>query len=83
MSHETLPVFAPEVALERLAEGKRERLVMREKAEGVPFDHGVFELLLEDYDPDDLARARAIAESGEGFVEEGLVLPSPRPAIRG
>lgn len=69
-------------ALERLAAGKRERLVMREKAEGVPFDHGSFDVVLEDYGAEELARAHAIAESGEGFVEEGVVLPSPRPAIR-
>ncbi len=34
-------------ALERDREGLRERLVLREPAPGEPFDHGIFELLLE------------------------------------
>ena len=34
-------------ALERDREGLRERLVMREPAPGEPFDHGIFELIVE------------------------------------
>ncbi|HJL17966.1 MAG TPA: radical SAM protein [Sandaracinaceae bacterium LLY-WYZ-13_1] len=38
-------------ALERQREGKRERVVRRDEAPGLPFDHGRFELVLED-DPE-------------------------------
>ncbi|MGE3769239.1 MAG: GDL motif peptide-associated radical SAM/SPASM maturase, partial [Kofleriaceae bacterium] len=34
-------------ALERDREGLRERLVLRERAPGEPFDHGMFELVVE------------------------------------
>jgi radical SAM protein with 4Fe4S-binding SPASM domain len=35
-------------ALEHARQGKRERLVLRELPEGAPFDHGRFELIVED-----------------------------------
>jgi radical SAM protein with 4Fe4S-binding SPASM domain len=55
-------------ALELLRQGRRERLVLAERAEGRPFDFGRFELIEEDWPEDELAEARALAESGEGFL---------------
>lgn len=60
--------FCHHRALERLREGKRERLVMVQKPEGLPFDHGVFDVVLEDWPADELARARELADSGNGFL---------------
>jgi radical SAM protein with 4Fe4S-binding SPASM domain len=55
-------------ALDLLARGRRERLVLAERAEGTPFDYGRFELIEEDWPADELAAARALAASGEGFL---------------
>lgn len=55
-------------ALELLREGKRERLVRTQVADGLPFDYAKFEILLEDWPEDELLRAREIAESGEGWL---------------
>ncbi len=60
--------FCHHRALERLREGKRERLVMVEKPEGLPFDHGVFDAVLEDWPADELERARELAKTGDGFL---------------
>lgn len=38
-------------ALEMQRAGKRERLVAREAAPGLPFDHGRFEIVVEDVEP--------------------------------
>lgn len=57
-------------ALEHLVQGKRERIVQVAPAEGMPFDHAKFEVVLEDWPAEELARAREIASSGEGWIEE-------------
>jgi radical SAM protein with 4Fe4S-binding SPASM domain len=49
-------------ALEMLREGKRERLVLVKPAEGIPFDHGHFDIVAEPWPEDDLAAARARAD---------------------
>jgi radical SAM protein with 4Fe4S-binding SPASM domain len=60
--------FCHHRALEFLREGKRERLRLVTPAEGLPFDHGVFESYLEDFPADELPRAREVAETGEGWL---------------
>jgi radical SAM protein with 4Fe4S-binding SPASM domain len=60
--------FCHHRALEYLREGKRERLVQKTRPEGTPFDYGTFESVLEDWPADELARARELAETGEGFL---------------
>ncbi len=61
--------FCHHRALELLREGKRERIVKVSEATGQPFDHGRFEIVVEDWPPDELERARALASSGEGFLD--------------
>lgn len=56
-------------ALELLREGKRERIVKVSEASGQPFDHGRFDVILEDWPEDELVRARALAETGEGWLD--------------
>jgi len=55
-------------ALEMLSAGKRERLVRKEAPSGNPFDHGQFELVVEDWPEGELARAKEIVATGEGFL---------------
>jgi len=54
-------------ALELLREGKRERLVRTRPAEGKPFDHGYFEIIVEDWPEAELVRVREVVDSGQGF----------------
>jgi radical SAM protein with 4Fe4S-binding SPASM domain len=60
--------FCHHRALELLREGKRERLVRRTAAPGLPFDHGIFEVVVEDWPGDELARARELVRTGEGWL---------------
>jgi len=60
--------FCHHRALEHLGQGLRERLRMVRPATGKPFDHGVFESYLEPWPADELARARELAASGEGWL---------------
>ena len=62
--------FCHHRALELLREGKRERIVRVKEAAGLPFDHGEFEIVLEDWPEGMLERARRIAETGEGWLED-------------
>ncbi|EDM81331.1 heme biosynthesis protein [Plesiocystis pacifica SIR-1] len=55
-------------ALELLREGRRERVELREAASGDPFDHAIYELIEEPWPEPELSRARAVAESGEGWI---------------
>ncbi|MFO0550233.1 MAG: radical SAM protein [Polyangiaceae bacterium] len=57
-------------ALELLRAGQRERIVMVQPAPGLPFDHGVFDIVLEPWPDAELARARALAETGEGWLTD-------------
>ena len=50
--------------------GKRERVVRTEAAPGLPFDHGTWEIVLEDWPADELARAQRLAETGEGWLTD-------------
>ena len=75
--------FCHHRALELLREGKRERLVRTHAAEGAPFDHGRFDIVVEDWAPDELAVARRLAETGDGWLSDEApatavqVLPRP------
>jgi hypothetical protein len=55
-------------ALEFLREGKRERMVLRTAAKGQPFDYGLFDIVVEDWPPDELERARQLVATAEGFL---------------
>jgi radical SAM protein with 4Fe4S-binding SPASM domain len=63
--------FCHHRSLELLREGKRERIVRSQAAEGTPFDYGRFDLVVEDWPAAELERARAVAESGEGWLTKG------------
>jgi radical SAM protein with 4Fe4S-binding SPASM domain len=67
--------FCHHRALEFLREGKRERIQLTHAAEGKPFDHGRFEIVVEDWPADEIERAQALATEH---------LPKPAPAeVRG
>jgi hypothetical protein len=58
-------------ALELLREGKRERLVRTQAAEGQPFDYGRFAIVEEEWPPGELARyAPATDAAGSGHEEK-------------
>lgn len=48
-------------SLELLKEGKRERILRVKAAQGMPFDHGEYQVLLEDWTPEERARAEKVA----------------------
>jgi radical SAM protein with 4Fe4S-binding SPASM domain len=56
-------------ALELLAVGKRERIVPKAPAPNEPFDHALFELVVEDWPEDELRRAREVVRTGEGWLD--------------
>ena len=56
-------------ALELLREGIRERLELAAPAPGEPFDHASYRLVEERWPPELLARARAVAATGEGWID--------------
>ncbi|MEM6995217.1 MAG: radical SAM protein [Myxococcota bacterium] len=56
-------------ALTLLERGLRERLVPATPAAGQPFDHATFELVEEPWPPAELARARALANGGAGWLD--------------
>ncbi len=58
--------FCHHRALELLREGKRERIVRASPAPGKPFDHGLFDLVVEPFPEEEAARAREI---GQGLRE--------------
>jgi radical SAM protein with 4Fe4S-binding SPASM domain len=56
-------------ALDLLRRGKRERLVrVAESSHNTPFDHGMFDLVVEDWPAAELAQARRVAATGEGWL---------------
>ncbi len=62
--------FCHHRALELLSQGLRERLVLATPAPGEPFDHGIFTLVTEPWPEAELARARELAATGEGWLLE-------------
>ncbi len=63
--------FCHHRALELLREGRRERIERTHPAGGAPFDHGRFEIIEEPFPEGELARAREIAATGQGFFPSG------------
>jgi radical SAM protein with 4Fe4S-binding SPASM domain len=59
-------------ALELLRAGKRERVIRTEAPEGMPFDVGKFEVVLEDWPVAELPRARAVAGGDEVWLSDSL-----------
>lgn len=57
-------------ALELLREGRRERLELASPAPGLPFDHGEYRLIEEPWPSGLLERAREVAASGRGWIDE-------------
>jgi radical SAM protein with 4Fe4S-binding SPASM domain len=56
-------------ALELLEVGKRERIVQIARAEGRPFDTGLFDCIEEAWPAGEIERARALAETGLGYLD--------------
>jgi radical SAM protein with 4Fe4S-binding SPASM domain len=57
-------------ALELLDVGKRERIVQIARAEGRPFDTGLFDCIVEDWPANELEHARTLAETGTGYLRD-------------
>lgn len=57
-------------ALELLRKGRRERVIRVQAAPGEPFDHGLFDIVEEDWPADEIDRARRLAETGEGWLTD-------------
>ncbi|MGH7297581.1 MAG: radical SAM protein, partial [Polyangiaceae bacterium] len=55
-------------ALDLLEQGQRERVVRVEAPAGTPFDHGRFEVVLENWPDGELPRARAVAAGREPWL---------------
>jgi hypothetical protein len=57
-------------AIELLGRGRRERLRHVARAPGAPFDHGLFELIEEDWPTEERARAEQVLATGEGWITD-------------
>lgn len=70
--------FCHHRSLELLREGKRERIVRVSEATGQPFDHGLFEIVVEDWPPDELERVKKVVAGEEAWLdpEDSLTLPA-------
>jgi radical SAM protein with 4Fe4S-binding SPASM domain len=55
--------FCHHRAIELTKQGKRERIVKVAEASGKPFDHGLFEVIVEDWPESELAKAKELAAS--------------------
>jgi len=66
-------------ALELLREGRRERIELAEAAPGLPFDYARYRLVEEPWPAGSLATARALAETGEGWLSPAPPAPEVRP----
>lgn len=53
--------FCHHRSLELLKEGKRERIVKVSPASGLPFDHGLFEIVVEEWPDEELVQAKKLA----------------------
>jgi radical SAM protein with 4Fe4S-binding SPASM domain len=62
--------FCHHRALELLRQGKRERLRRTAPAPGLPFDHATFEIVEEAWPAATIDRARALAATGEGWLDD-------------
>ena len=62
--------FCHHRALELLREGRRERIVRVSPATGAPFDHGLFEIVLEEWPPEERARVDELLAGAEQWLIE-------------
>ncbi|MDB4934137.1 MAG: Radical Pyruvate-formate lyase-activating enzyme like protein [Labilithrix sp.] len=62
--------FCHHRALDLLRRGRRERLVLVSAGSGAPFEHGIFELVEEEWPSIELERARAIVAGAEEWLLE-------------
>jgi radical SAM protein with 4Fe4S-binding SPASM domain len=60
--------FCHHRALDLLRSGRRERVVLVDPGNGAPFEHGLFELVEEEWPAHELARARAVAAGQEHWL---------------
>jgi radical SAM protein with 4Fe4S-binding SPASM domain len=60
--------FCHHRALDLLRRGRRERLVQVSAGQGLPFDHGRFEIVEEDWPGAEIERARAVANGTETWL---------------
>jgi len=60
--------FCHHRALSLLRQGRRERVVRAEAAPGVPFDHGRFQIVEEDWPAEELERAFLVAQGRERWL---------------
>jgi radical SAM protein with 4Fe4S-binding SPASM domain len=60
--------FCHHRALELLGKGRRERIVRVERAGGMPFDYGKFEIVEEAWPAGELERAQELARTGDGVL---------------
>jgi radical SAM protein with 4Fe4S-binding SPASM domain len=62
--------FCHHRALELLRRGRRERMVRVEAAPNLPFEHGIFEVLEEEWPAAQIERARAVAKGDASWLED-------------
>ncbi|HMI84698.1 MAG TPA: hypothetical protein VK550_11445 [Polyangiaceae bacterium] len=62
--------FCHHRALDLLRQGRCERLTCVARAAGEPFDHGLFEVIEEDWPARELERAKAVAAGTEEWLLE-------------
>lgn len=62
--------FCHHRALTLLKDGRRERVVRVEAFRGEPFDHGRFEIVEEEWPPESLERARAVANGTQRWLAD-------------
>jgi radical SAM protein with 4Fe4S-binding SPASM domain len=60
--------FCHHRALDLLRRGRRERVLRVAEPEGVPFDHGLFEVIEEEWPAAELERAQAVAEGKKEWL---------------
>jgi radical SAM protein with 4Fe4S-binding SPASM domain len=63
--------FCHHRALDLLRRGRRERVELVDAGSGAPFEHGLFELIEEDWPEPELERARAVAAGREEWLLDG------------
>jgi radical SAM protein with 4Fe4S-binding SPASM domain len=62
--------FCHHRALDLLRRGRRERVALVDAGSGEPFEHGLFEVIEEDWPASELERARAVAAGSEEWLDE-------------
>ena len=60
--------FCHHRALDLLRAGRRERIALLDRGSGAPFEHGLFELIEEDWPADEIDHARAVVAGTEHWL---------------